>query len=92
MNKREFVEECNKEIRRMLKEADKEIEEIDYETSYPNKGGKKHLTEQEYYWIKSHMSSMYGMTEESNEELMTEERLKELKNKINKKYGKKEVE
>ena len=45
------------------------INKIDYESSYPNKGGKCNLTEEEYYWIKSHMSSIYGMTKESIEEL-----------------------
>lgn len=53
------------------------INKIDCESSYPNKGGKSHLTEEEYYWIKSHMSSIYGMTKES---------IKEIKNKM-KEYG-----
>lgn len=50
------------------------INKIDYESSYPNKGGKCHLTEKEYYWTKSYMISNYGKVKESN---------KELKNKIN---------
>lgn len=38
------------------------MNKIDYESSYPNKGGKSQLNEEKYYWIKSYMSSIYGMT------------------------------
>lgn len=55
------------------------MNKIDYESSYPNKGGRSHLTEEEYYWIKSYMSSIYGTTKGS---------IKELKNKINERIWK----
>ena len=59
--------------------TNKGIVYMDTDSIIKNKGGKKHLTEEEYYWIKSHMSSLYGMTKASNEEL---------KNKFNEIYGK----
>lgn len=54
------------------------INKIDH--GKPNKGGKPKLTEEEYYWIKSYMSSIYGTTKGS---------IKELKNKINERIWKK---
>lgn len=45
------------------------MDKFDYSSSYPNEGKRTHLTEEEYYWIKSYMSSIYGMTKAITEEI-----------------------
>lgn len=54
------------------------INKIDYNSSYPNKGGNIQLSEEGYKWVRSYMSSTYGMSNES---------IKELENKFKEIYG-----